>query len=69
MDTLTQPPDNPPDAHWWVLFAEVEARRRGLPPAWGDPFGWNGPKITPLFNELLEAEAARRGLPPETWAA
>jgi hypothetical protein len=69
MDTLTQPPDNPPGPYWWVLFAEVEAARRGLPPAWGDPLRLNGPKVTPLFTRLLEAEAAARGLPPEPWAA
>jgi hypothetical protein len=34
-----------------------------------DPDRMDGPRITPLFTELLEEEAARRGLPPEPWAA
>lgn len=34
-----------------------------------DPDRLNGPRITPLFTQLLEEEAARRGLPPEPWAA
>jgi hypothetical protein len=34
-----------------------------------DPFRLDGPRITPLFTQILEEEAARRGLPPEPWAA